>query len=191
MKTTLRKLAVTVGALGIVAMMTATAHAWCGEMGGKATLKRQAWQRNDFGSPALRLISAADNDPITGMWKTTWTVGTTTIDSAFSLWHADGTEINNSGARAPITGNFCIGIWKNIGKRHYKLNHEGISWDPTGTIEVGVANITQNVVLGPAGDQFEGTFTITQYDLNGDVLQSVSGNIKGVRINIDTVINTL
>jgi hypothetical protein len=190
MKTTLRKLSVTAGALVIVAMMTATAHAGCGDIGGKA-LKRQAWQRNDFGSPALRLISAADNDPITGMWKTTWTVGTTTIDSAFSLWHADGTEINNSGARAPITGNFCIGIWKNIGKRHYKLNHEGISWDPTGTIEVGVANITQNVVLGPAGDQFEGTFTITQYDMNGDVLQSVSGNIKGVRINIDTVINTL
>jgi hypothetical protein len=190
MKTTLRKLSVTAGAVVIAAMMTATAHAWCGEMGGKATLKRQAWQMNDFGSPELRLVSADDNDPITGMWKTTWTVGTATIDAGFSIWHADGTEINNSGARSPNTGNFCIGIWKKVGK-HYKLNHEGTSWDPTGTIEVGVANITENVVLGPAGDQFEGTFTITQYDMNGNVLQAVSGNIKGVRIEIDTVINTL
>ncbi len=187
----LRKLSVTVGAIVVVAVMSATANAGCGDFGsGKATLKRQAWQVNDFGSPELRLASAAENDPITGMWKVTLSAGTATIDSGFSIWHSDGTEINNSGDRPPLTGNFCIGVWKKIGD-HYKLNHEGISWDSTGTVEVGVANLTESVVLGPKGNTFSGTFTITQYDMNGNVLQSVSGTVKAERIDVETVINTL
>jgi hypothetical protein len=186
---TLRKLSVTVGALVVAALMTATAYG-CGDVAAKATVKRQAWRVNDFGSPELRLVSAEENDPIVGMWKMTWTVGTATIDSGFSIWHSDGTEINNSGGRAPLTGNICIGVWKKIGN-HYKLNHEGISWDATGTVEVGVANITEDLVLGPTGDFFSGPFTINQYDMNGNLLQTVSGKITGVKIGIDTVINTL
>jgi len=169
--------------------MTATAYAGCGDIGGKTTLKRQAWRLNDFVSPELRLVSAADNDPITGLWKVTFTVGTATIDSGFAVWHADGTEIMNSGGRPPLTSNFCIGVWKKNGN-HYKLNHAAISWDSTGTVEVGAANITQDVVLGRTGDFFSAAFTITQYDMNGSVLETVSGKITGVKIGVDTVINT-
>src|SRR5450432_3154767 len=104
---TLRKLSVTVGAIVVVAMMTATANAGCGDFGnGKATLKRQGWRVSEFGVPALRLVSEQDNDPITGLWKVTFTAGTTQIDTGFSVWHADGTEIMNSGDRPPMTSNF-------------------------------------------------------------------------------------
>jgi hypothetical protein len=191
---TLRKLSVLLGAIVLVAMMTATANAGCGDFTpGKATLKRQGWPVSEFGSPALRLVSEQNseqgNDPIVGMWRTSWMVGTTQIDNGFSIWHADGMEINNSGARPPMTGSICLGVWKRI-NNHYKLNHVGISWDSTGTVEVGAANIVQEVVLGPKGDTFSGTFTITQYDMNGNVLQTVSGNIAAQRINVNTVINT-
>jgi hypothetical protein len=186
---TLRKLSVMAGPIMVVAMMAATANAGCGDIGhGKATLKRQAWA-SEFGAPALRLISQQDNDPITGMWKVTFTVGTTTIDSGFSVWHADGTEIMNSGDRPPITGNFCMGVWKNF-NNHYKLNHAGVSWDSTGTVQVGAANIAEEVVLGPKGNAFFGTFTITQYDMSGNVLETLSGNITGSRIDVNTVTNT-
>jgi hypothetical protein len=182
---------VMVGAIVVVTMMAASAFA-CGEnMTGKATLKRQAWQASEFGSPALRLISDQDVDPIVGMWETSWTVGTTQIDNGFSVWHADGTEINNSGGRAPLTGNICLGVWKNFGNNRYKLNHVGISWDPTGTVEIGPANIVEEIVLGTKRNSFSGTFTITQYDMNGNVLAVVAGNITGTRINVDTVINSL
>jgi hypothetical protein len=187
---TLRKLSVTLGAIVVVTMMAATANAGCGDIGHrKATLKRQGWQGSEFGVPALRLVSEQDNDPITGMWKVTFTAGTTQIDAGFSVWHADGTEIMNSGDRSPLTGDFCIGVWKKI-NNHYKLNHGSIGWDSTGTVQVGPANIVEDVELGPKGNAFSGTFTITQYDMNGNVLETVSGNIAGTRIDVNTVINT-
>ncbi|HEY4902492.1 MAG TPA: hypothetical protein VIH89_03380 [Candidatus Sulfotelmatobacter sp.] len=186
---TLRKLSVMVGAIVVVAMMAATANAGCGDIGhGKATLKRQAWA-SEFGSPALRLVSEQDNDPITGLWKVTLMAGTTTIDSGYSVWHADGTEINNSGDRAPMTGSFCLGVWKKI-NNHYKLNHVGLSWDSTGTVQLGAANLVEDVVLGPKGNVFSGTFTITQYDMSGNVLASVSGTTTATRVGVDTVINS-
>jgi hypothetical protein len=46
------------------------------------------------------------------------------------------------------------------------------------------------VELGPKGNAFSGTFTITQYDMNGNVLEAVSGNITGQRVDVNTVINT-
>ena len=187
---TLRKLSVTVGAIVVVAMMAATANAGCGDVGhGKATLKRQGWQGSEFGLPALRLVSEQANDPITVLWQVSFMAGPTQIDTGFAVWHADGTEIMNSGDRAPLTSNFCVGVWKKINNR-YKLNHAAISWDSTGTVQVGAANIVENVGLAPNGNSFSGTFTITQYDMNGNVLATVSGNITGTRIDVDTVINT-
>jgi hypothetical protein len=82
-----------------------------------------------------------------------------------------------------------LGVWKNI-NNHYKLNHGAISWDSTGTVQVGAANIVEDVVLGPRGNEFSGSFTITQYDMNGNVLETVSGNITGTRIDVHSVINT-
>jgi hypothetical protein len=185
---TLRKLSMMVGATVAVAMMAATAYAGCGDVG-KATLKRQGWQASEFGVPSLRLVSDSDNDPITGLWRVKFMDGTTQIDTGFAVWHADGTEIMNSGDRAPLTSSFCMGVWKKVGN-HYKLNHAAISWDPTGTVQVGAANIVETVVLGPNADTFSGSFTITQYDMNGDVLGSVAGKITGTRIGVNDVINS-
>jgi hypothetical protein len=54
------------------------------------------------------------------MWRFTMTVpgpngATIVIDDGYSQWHADGTEIMNSGAHAPNTSNFCLGVWAQIG----------------------------------------------------------------------------
>ncbi len=189
MKTTLRKLTVTFGAFVVVAMMAATANAGCGDIAHKPILKRQAFRASEFAMPQLQLVSQ-DNDPITGMWEVTFTSSGATIDTGYSVWHADGTEIMNSGDRSPLTGDYCMGVWKNLGNNRYKLNHAGIGWDSTGTVQVGPANIVEEVELGTKGNAFSGTFTITQYDLNGNVLATVSGNITGKRIDVDTVINT-
>jgi hypothetical protein len=186
---TLRKLSGILGAIAVVAMMAATANAGCGDIGRKATLKRQAWHANEFGSAALRLVNGQDNDPITGMWQVTFTSGGAVIDTGFAVWHADGTEIMNSGDRPPLTSSFCMGVWKRVGN-NYKLNHGAISWDSTGTVQVGAANIVEQVALAPNGESFSGTFTITQYDMNGNVLVTIPGTITGTRINVNTVINT-
>ena len=49
----------------------------------------------------------------------------------------------NSGLRPPVSGNFSLGVWENLGAGVYKLNHFGIAWDPEqsiGTARAGQIN---------------------------------------------------
>ena len=86
------------------------------------------------GNPRLSLISAHNdqdsdrdsNQPaIVGLWKFAFTATTPfsgPFDAGYVQWHSDGTELMNSG-RAPTTGSFCMGVWKQTGRSTYKLNH--------------------------------------------------------------------
>jgi hypothetical protein len=110
----------------------------------------------------------------------------TEVDAGYSQWHSDGTEIMNSGGRSPITGNFCLGVWKQTGTGTYKLNHFATAWDPTGTTLIGPANIREEVTLASDGNSFSGKFTIDQYDESGNNLAHVQGKITATRITMDT-----
>ncbi len=146
------------------------------------------------------LLTVGDEDnqeaAIVGFWHVKFVVGSgssaQTIDAGYSQWHADGTEIMNSGGRAPITSNFCLGVWKQVGYRQYKLNHLAAAWDPTpatnapnGTL-MGPAQIQEFVTVGPGGNHFTGTFTIDQYLENGNLVAHVAGTITGTRITVNT-----
>jgi len=177
-----------VGAIFVLAVLTATAVAQCGNLGQaeKGTLHRQAW-RSGEGTPTLRFVDEA-NDPITGLWQVTLSAGGNVIDHGFAQWHADGTEIMNSG-RPAITGNFCLGTWK-VADGHYTLNHYAISWDDTGLNPTGLVNIRETVTLRPNKDQFSGSFSITQYDVSGTAVGGVSGQITGNRVKVNSQLNT-
>ena len=116
----------------------------------------------------------------------------TEIDGGYAVWHADGTEIHNTGSHAPATSNFCLGVWKAVGYHTYKLNHFAIAWDgvftssaPNGSL-VGPARIQELVTLSPGEDKFSGTFTIDQYDESNNVLAHVEGTLSATRIGVDT-----
>src|SRR5262249_4473417 len=107
------------------------------------------------------------------------------VDKGFVTWHADGTELMNSG-RPPMTGSFCMGTWKQVGPATYVLNHWALSWDPSGTVFVGPTNIRERVTVDRSGDRYTGTFSITQYDTDGKTpLGGVSGTVKASRITAD------
>ena len=139
--------------------------------------------------PQLTLGQSAG---IVGLWNVKFvSVGTpgipdgTVIDQALVVWHSDGTEIMNSG-RPAISSNFCMGVWKQIGQRGFKLNHYAKSWDMVnGTTYVGPANIKEDVILNRFGDKYRGTFTINQYDTNGNVLAHITGTLTGERITVE------
>ena len=188
--------------LGLVVCATAfiqTARADCGSYTstGQRLMPAPA-QRPLLKPAAYRLAALAvatrddDNDSaIVGMWKvqfvsegTTGIPDGTVIDSAYAQWHSDGTEIMNSG-RPPITSSFCLGVWKKTGESTYKLNHFALSWDPTGTVFVGPANIRENVTLNAQGNSFSGTFTIDQFDKNGNTLAHIVGKINAQRVTAD------
>ena len=117
------------------------------------------------------------------------------VDAGYSQWHSDGTEIMNSGGRAPNTGDFCLGVWAKVGPGQYKLNHFAAAWDPTkGTVGpagpagalIGPANIKEEVTLSADGKHFTGAFTIDQYDESGTKLVHLQGTVTGTRITVNT-----
>jgi hypothetical protein len=140
----------------------------------------------------LQLASYHNSEPapIVGLWKFSFIAEGNSeipdgavIDSGYATWHADGTEIMNSG-RAPMTGSFCMGVWKQTG-HSYKLNHFALSWDPSGTNFVGPANIRESVHMDSGNNRYSGTFTLDQFDTSGNVLVHIVGNVSGERITAD------
>jgi len=198
MKAAFETFAAALGVALIGTLLPATANADCG------VPAPASWQgQSGFESGSLRLASDfGSRDPIVGMWKVTFiaegNVGPglppdgVVVDNAFVQWHSDGTEIMNS-SRNPATQSFCLGVWKRVDSRHYRLNHFAISWDPTVDPDhpQGPANIREDVTLSPNGRAFSGTFTIDQYDQSGNLLAHLTGRLEGRRITVDTPASSL
>lgn len=185
-----------------VILASGQAMAGCG-MGelGKAGAKPMVY-RDDGGGGFVRtgFLEPYYTSPITGLWKFDFTakgdVGAgapsnalplpdgTPVDAGYVTWHDDGTELMNSG-RAPSTGSFCMGVWKQVGLRTYRLNHWALSWAPDyqpgvtnswsqlsgGADEAlhafGPTNIQETVTLTSANNGYTGTFRLTQYVNDG------------------------
>ena len=206
--TIVRTAAATLGLLMCATVFTLAARADCGSFTGTGRGPGTG-QKPMFAAPPQRpfllpvayrpaSLTVADRDDdqdsqaaIVGMWKVQFvsegTAGVpdgTVVDSPYVQWHSDGTEIMNS-SKAPITGNFCLGVWKKTGWSTYKLNHFALAWDPTGTIFVGPANIREEVTLDGGGNRYWGTFTIDQFDTHGNTLAHVAGKITAERVTPD------
>jgi hypothetical protein len=130
---------------------------------------------------------------IVGTWKEKWiSEGSeglkdgSEFDASYSQWHSDGTEINVSGLRAPITGDVCLGEWIKTGARTYQMNHFGVSYDSTGVHLVGPARIQQWLTLDPKGDSTSGKFTVDQWDEAGNLLAHFQGSVIGTRVTMET-----
>jgi len=199
MKTVLRRLMATLTALTFGAFLVPLASAGCNPLN-KARITPQAWHGQNSFSPEFQLISNHGPSMI-GMWHVAFIAegngpglppDGVQVDNALSHWHVDGTEVTVS-SRAPETGDVCLGVWKKVGERHYKLNHFGISFDPSTDPNnpQGFANIRQDIWLSPDGKTFKGTFSIDQFDATGNLLVEIKGNLVGTRVNMSTTVGDL
>ena len=151
--------------------------------------------------------------PIVGLWAFKYTsLGNMAtlgipdgapIDNGTTGWFADGNEITFSGARNPIVGATCIGVWKQTGERTYVLNHIGLSWNPLAASSApagpgnpgggpgapgGPAFIKQYVILSRDGQSYTGTFSINQLMPDGKTpaAPTIKGTIAATRITVDS-----
>jgi hypothetical protein len=151
--------------------------------------------------------------PIVGLWafkytsmgnlKTLGIPDGAPIDNGTTGWFADGNEITFSGARNPIVGATCIGVWKQTGERTYVLNHIGLSWNPMAPSAApagpgnpgggpgaagGPAFIKQSVTLSRDGQSYTGTFSISQLMPDGKTPAApvIRGTIAATRITVET-----
>jgi len=203
MKSSSKKLALTLGLLLIAVTLTTTANASCGEKI-YPTLRRQLWNLGTFGAPGSLLLASEDADAIVGMWHVTFTAqgnnggppDGTPIDNSLITWHSDGTELMNSG-RPAQDGQFCMGVWKKTGRLKYKVNH--IAWAgndttnaPTGIgSPAGPARFVEDVSLSPDSQNYTGTFTLDAYDTSGNLVAHIVGVMNGRRITVDTTVQDL
>lgn len=152
----------------------------------------QAWGDGQFINASLA-APGSEIAGIVGFWKAQFvSEGSngipdgTIVDNPFVQWHGDGTEIMNS-TRPPVTQSFCMGVWRQTGIFTYQLNHFALSFDTSNNF-VGPAQIRENVTLDRKGNSYAGTFTIDQYDPDGNLLAEVKGNVSATRITVNTTI---
>jgi len=191
MTTTFKTVTTTIGLAVFAATFAPLATAGCGDIPGKppASHRLQPRYLMQAAYHPARLVLAADNDPsgasIVGLWKVTFTSGGTMIDWGYAQWHSDGTEIMNSGGRAPATQNFCLGVWEKAGPATYKLNHVALSYDAASGALNATVSVRELVTVDRTGNNFTGTFTIDVFDPNKNPVGHVAGEITGERITAD------
>jgi hypothetical protein len=204
MRISLKSSALGLAVVGALAIAAPSAWAGCAADAVKSPAMFDAGHRD--GAMLIRVANQngqGNGAPIVGLWSVTLTAGGNTVDFGYSEWHADGTEIMNSGGHAASAGNFCLGVWAQTGANTYHLNHFALAYDPTNwntgapfpnPIAPGEAaggliakiNLIEDVVLAPGGNSFTGHFTQIGYDPNhpGTVLPQfgAAGTIVGTRI---------
>ena len=206
MKTQTRKLVSVLGTLLLCTLLTATAAAQCGSLDRSiAKLKPQSWLQNGrLGSGVLLNASqreehADEGEGVVGLWRVTFTSRGNNVpplnipdgaqlDHAFAQWHSDGTEIMNSN-RKPVTGSFCLGVWKKVGPSHYKLNHFALGFDDGMTLSYN--QIREDIVVSQDGDSFTGTFSISIFDAAGHAGPVLTGDLAGTRVTVSTTVNDI
>lgn len=181
-------------ALAAGAAFTSTAGAQCSSMSPRLAAYGLT------GMPASLPIPAVDSmnevlrneakpqddraDPsIGGMWMTTFTSGGQLVDQAFEVFHSDGTELMIDTA-PPASDNVCMGAWGRTGSFTVKLNHPTWTFDDKGNLN-GTATIKVDITVDPKGNSFTGKFTVDVFDLAGNTLQHLAGNVAAKRITVD------
>ncbi len=181
------------------------ANAGCADF--QPSKKAVSWQTpgSFFGGLSFVRVSDSEDwwqrDDIVGMWRFTMSIvvkgQTVVIDDGYSQWHVDGTEIMNSGAHAPITSNFCLGVWAQTGPGTYKLNHFPLAWDSAGTTPQGPVHLVAHVKLTDH-DHFSGPFTLDAYMWDGSEIDKalpgasplahLTGTFSATRVTTETTV---
>jgi hypothetical protein len=197
--------AIALGLLGLATLAVTHRAQACGLSNGPLTAARN-WAPRAY-TPYNQTLrhpgqqTAIANDlqsrvPITGMYRMNEVAegngpggppDGTPFDFGYQTFHADGTELLNSGSRPPPSTQFCQGIWARTGERTYSVNHFALTWDNTGTVYLGPANVREDLTLSKDHNSFSGDFNVTQYAPDGvTVIAHVQGNVTATRLTMDS-----
>ena len=129
--------------------------------------------------------SSGDNagKSMIGLWHIQFTVGDQTIQAAYQLWNAGGTEVHNPNVD-PRGGSVCLGVWKHAPHGAFKLTHRVWNYDTNGNF-LGTINLNETVTVGQGGNTHSGSFTLYFYDPSGNFITEVAGIVTGDRISVE------
>lgn len=165
----------TLGALGLAIAGQASAGCMAGAPTQAAPVKSTkpsvfvpAVYRPDSMSGSFLKTDYDSDEGIVGLWE--FQSGAYPgPDWGTQAWHADGTEITFSGGQNPETGDVCQGVWRQIGRDTYTLNHIAMGWSaPGGAFGVRV-HLHYIIKLNHSGTAFTGTYSATGYCESGAI----------------------
>ena len=163
--------------------LSASALASCGDSlsamaAGSASVHSQS-------NPIANSTSSGDNaaKSMVGLWHIQFTVGGQTIQEAYQLWNAGGTEVHNPNVD-PRGGSVCLGVWKHGPHGTFKLTHRVWNYDTNGNF-MGTIHLSETVTVGPGGNTHSGFFTLDFYDPSGNFVMEVPGDVTGERISVE------
>lgn len=119
---------------------------------------------------------------IVGLWHVEFKVNGQTIQEAYQLWNAGGTEVHNPNVD-PRAGNVCLGVWTQSADT-YKLAHRVWNYDTSGDF-LGTIHLSETLTLGNSGNTQRGSFRLDFYDPTGHHVNKVTGNVTGRRISVE------
>ncbi len=120
---------------------------------------------------------------IVGLWHIQFTVGGQTIQEAYQLWNAGGTEIHNPNVD-PRSGNVCLGVWRHAPHGTFKLAHRVWSYDTNGNF-MGTIHLSETLTVSHDGNAHSGSFTLDFFDPAGNFQFEVAGDVTGERVSVD------
>lgn len=201
-----------IAALAVLALLFAASGA---KAGGCAANYSTGYKAS--AAPPIPFVSSKANDQqddydghghaIVGLWHVIYTATETTSGplpvpvippgppSSFQFvetlktWHADGTEFENAFV-PPTGGNFCYGVWKDLGDGHAKLHHIGLMFAPDGSIS-NIFTVDETDAVASNDKTYKGNFTMQlwppSFDLVGvgKPVQVIKGTTAATRITVD------
>jgi hypothetical protein len=174
------KCAATAGFLALVA--AGAANAGC-MMGAPHPSGTKLQDSSKFNPAVFHATSAAGSFLKTGFVSTEYDEGLVGLwqfelnnypapDWGTQAFHSDGTELMFSGGQNPETGDVCQGVWRQIGRNTYTLNHIAMGWSAPGASFGVRVHIHEVIRLNPSGTEFSGTYSLTGYCENNSIPSS-------------------
>jgi hypothetical protein len=173
----------------VVVALGASASASCGDsLIGMAAAAASVHNQSGSPSSPRQAGGAPQSDSpskssIVGLWQIRFVVGGQTIQEAYQAWNVGGTEIHNPNVD-PRTGSVCLGVWKKVAPRGYKLSHNVYSYDTSGNFQ-GKIHLSETLTLGDDGNTHSGSFALEFYDPSGNFEFEVAGDVAAERVSVE------
>jgi hypothetical protein len=182
---------VAAGAANATCMMSALHQSSGAKPPEPATLVPSVYHPDSPGGSFLRANYVEYDEGIVGMWEFKWNAAPPFgPDYGTQQWHSDGTEITFSGGQNPETGDVCLGVWRQVGRNTYTLNHIAMGRPAPGAAYGLRIHLHFLVTLNPSGTEMSGTFTAKAFaetaadpfDETSTPIASGSGTVTAVRV---------
>lgn len=172
------------GVAVVMAGLIASASASCGDVLSDLAAQAKGLHGQSRSTPMkAETPDQTSYSSIVGLWHIRFEVGGNTIQEAFQLWNAGGTEAHNPNVD-PRSGNICFGVWKRQADRvTYKLTHRVWLYDTNGNFG-GTIHLSETVKLGDHGTTHAGSFALDFYDPDGNFQFQVPGDVVAERIPV-------